>query len=44
MATSLDEIAQALNKILAELKEINFSLKGLARSQAQQASVQKRLK
>ena len=40
---SAEEIAGVLREILNELKEINFSLKSIARSQANQASVQKSL-
>ncbi|MFN2455471.1 MAG: hypothetical protein ABR577_14750 [Pyrinomonadaceae bacterium] len=39
---ALAEIADALQKIFGELKEINTSLKSVARSQAQQSTVQKR--
>ncbi len=39
---SLAEISAALERIFGELKELNTSLKSIARSQAQQSTVQKR--
>ena len=42
LARSAAEIAETLVNILNELKEINTSLKSIARSQAQQATLQKR--
>ncbi len=37
-AEHLAEIAKALGEIVSELKEVNTSLKAIARSQAQQAT------
>ena len=42
LAQTAVQIAETLDNILGELKEINISLKSIARSQAQQATVQKR--
>jgi hypothetical protein len=42
LGRSLALIAAALEKIFGELREVNASLKAIARSQAQQATVQKR--
>ncbi len=39
---TLAELSEALQKIFGELKEMNTSLKSIARSQAQQSTVQKR--
>jgi len=39
---ALAELTNALEKIFEQLKEINTSLKSIARSQAQQSTVQKR--
>ncbi|MGI8653743.1 MAG: hypothetical protein ACR2LC_00835 [Pyrinomonadaceae bacterium] len=39
---ALAELTNALEKIFDQLKEINTSLKSIARSQAQQSTVQKR--
>ena len=36
-----DDIAQVLKEILNELKEINISLRSIARSQANQSTAQK---
>jgi hypothetical protein len=38
-----EEVVQVLRDLLSELKEINTSLKSIARSQANQTSVQKAL-
>lgn len=38
----LAEIARALNEIVSELKEVNTSLRAIARSQAAQQATQKR--
>ena len=38
----LAEITRALREIVSELKEVNVSLRSIARSQAQQATTQKR--
>lgn len=37
----VDDIAQVLKDILNELKEINVSLRSIARSQANQSTVQR---
>ncbi len=42
LARAVAELAETLGKVLAELKEINVSLKSIARSQAQQSAVQNR--
>lgn len=39
---ALAELTNTLEKIFDQLKEINTSLKSIARSQAQQSTVQKR--
>jgi hypothetical protein len=44
LAKAVADLTETLGRILAELKEINVSLKSIARSQAQQSAAQNRMR